>query len=180
MTDMNKAIYEVITTKAKRDAKEAHKVVAEAGYRIEKWNGIGYVVINDETKRKIYIQESTGRRGWSCTTLNYSRNGWGKRFYNYSELLKFDFQGALDKPENEAYYAQKRMEAEQRDGINRWGSKFQQLKDARWSAEYEARELVKLQEQMEKLQKSIIRVTEDKVKAEMKLAEVKKSLGLVK
>ena len=162
MTDMNKAIYRVITTKAKRDAQEAHKVVAEAGYRIEKWNGIGYVVINDETKREVYIQESTGRRGWSSTTLHYSRNGWDKRFNNYSELLKFDFQGALDKPENEAYYAQKRMEAELADGANRWNGKVQKLKDARWQAQYEARELARLQEQMEKLQKSIIRETSEK------------------
>lgn len=180
MTDINAAIYRVITSSTKKDVKQDHKTVIQAGYRIEKWNGIGYVVINDETKRKVYIQESTGRRGWSSTTLHYSRNGWGKRFNTVNELLKFDFQGALDKPENEAYYSQKRLEAEQADGINRWGGKLDQLKSARRDVKYETEELAKLQEELAKIQNRISRTIEYKVKAEIRLAEVKKSLGLVK
>jgi hypothetical protein len=52
MQNLNEAIFKVITTKYKKDAEDAHRIVKAAGYEVYKSDG-WYVVRNDKTGKAI-------------------------------------------------------------------------------------------------------------------------------
>lgn len=169
--ELNKAILTVLRNQFKKDAKEAHEVVKEAGYGIVKING-GFEVYNDRTNRKIYVKE--GYR-------SYIIHGYHERQRTQLTKVtieKFDFVGCLEKPQNRDYYEQLHNESMAHD-VNH-DPRINKLKSAKWHVRYTNDEVAKIQAQMEKLQKELIRAVERKVEAEQELKQVKKELGLRK
>lgn len=172
-SELNIAIYKVLTTQFKKDAKEAHEAVKAAGYEITK-NGGRFEVYNPDTNRWLYIADN-GWRGCRIIHGHYTRQ---MRIFNSrsaEEILKFDFVGCLEKPTNEAYYKMIR-EAEQRSNAKQ---KYERLKSARWYVKYETEKLESVQKKIEELQKELILSAQAKVKYEQKLQECRRELGLI-
>lgn len=169
--ELNKAIY-VVLTQLKRDAKEAHKVVKQAGYVIEKGRS-SYIVSNPETKRSIYIGDAYGR-GNLCVV-----HGWYKvhrSVFKGSGECKFDFVGCLEKPMNTVYWNS--GEYSYNGNRSKAYVRYDELKSARWSVKYEADRIAEYEKQIKELQDKLMKATEQKVRDEFKLAEVRKELGL--
>lgn len=100
--ELNQAMLKVMTTKYKKDAKEAHKLVEDYGYEIVKRNGM-FWVIHPKTKKYIYIDEVYGYGGYYYY-VNYCSGT--KKVYIKKRpdiLNNFDFVNCLGTPENTAY-----------------------------------------------------------------------------
>lgn len=95
---LNKAIYTVITTKYKKDAQEAHRLVESEGYVIYKDNG-KFVVRNDKTCKTI----SGGIHPmWQYYIISIKEAGYPTRvtrdFKHYAHTDKMNLVSYLDTP----------------------------------------------------------------------------------
>ena len=172
-SELNIAIYKVLTTQFKKDAKEAHEAVKAAGYGITKNNG-RFEVYNSTTRRSIYIADN-GWRGCRIIHGYYTRQRRIFNTWNTEEILKFDFVGCLEKPTNEAYYEMVRRN----ERMNNAKQKYEKLKSARWYVKYETEKLESLQKKIEALQNELILAAQDKVKYEQRLQECRREFGLI-
>ena len=169
--ELNKAIYKVLTS-LKRDAKEEHKLVKQAGYVIEKGRK-SFIVSNPETRRSVYISEAArwGRNSYiihGYYTVHRSK-------FDYLNC-KFDFVGCLEKSMNTVYW----NSGEYRYNGNRSKAyvRYDELKSVKRSVKYEADRIAEYEKQIKELQDKLMKATEQKVRNEFKLAEVRKELGL--
>lgn len=164
-TTLNKAIATVLTHQYKKDAKEAHAIVENAGYGITKNNG-HFEVYNRKTDKRIYVVEN--RLGRFFIAFNPH-----KRKVNFTE--KFDFVNCLETPLNKEYWD---MVYNRSYGYTEGQMKREALKSARWSVKYEMECLMKIDAEIEKLKKDRERRLEWLAKAKENLATKKKELGL--
>ena len=170
---INEAIYTVLTTQYKKDAKEAHSAVEAEGYEVYKFNG-SWWIHNSETGRKLYLQSS--RNGYSRYIEGNGNGRHRKNQLSYREFPKFDFVGFLDKPLNTEWAEMHSY----RHGENRFKQSKEALDSARWMVTYHNGHIDDIQKELADLQKQLIYHTEQKVKAEQKLVETRKNLGLLK
>lgn len=169
---VNEAIFTVLTTQFKKDAKEAHAIVEQAGYTISKFNGDWYIH-NAETGRKVFIHYPKYNDRPYREYID--GNGNGKR----SKISqKFDFVGYLEKPLNTAWAEMQSWDYQ----LNRYEQQASTLKSARWSVKYHTEQIDRIQKEIEekiaKLQKDLLYHSQEKVRAEIHLKEVRKEFGL--
>lgn len=168
--EVNQAIYVVLTTQYKKDAKKAHSIVEAAGYQITKFNG-DWHIRNDKTGRTVYIHYPKYN---SRSYREYiDGNGNGKKA---KISRKFNFVGYLEKPLNTAWREMKSYSFQE----NRYSQQATFLKSKRWNVKYHTDAIAEIQKKMEDLQKQLIYHAGEKVKSEQALLDVRKSLGLVK
>ena len=178
--ELNKAIWTVLTTQFKKDAKEAFKMVEENGYDVYK-NGWGtWSIANPTTKRSLYI--GYGKYGSRATLYCGNHTTLTKTWRTISSkeerevAEKFDFVNCLNTPVNVTYYEMRMDESRESKAL----LNYYKLKSAKSSINYESEDIDRIQKKIAELQADLIRATEKKVKADMKLNEVRKELGLVK
>lgn len=164
--ELNKAIFTVITSRFKKDCAEAYKAVTAAGYTIRKGDK-SFMVISEETHRHIYLSGDYLCFGWyECQR---------KRIKNVN-LFAFDYANCLNTPVNHAWYKDVRYYADRKPTR----VKYDDLKSARWSRDYDVDRLNALQNQIADLQKRLISAAQSVSRSEQKLKDVKRELGLVK
>lgn len=168
--ELNKAIYTVITSRFKKDCAEAYKAVIAAGYSIIKGDR-SFTVKNEKNNRYIYIT------GSYRPFLHY---GWYEcqkgRIGEDVDLFAFDYVNCLNTPVNHAWYKDVKHYAEHKPTRD----KYDELKSARWSRDYDINRLDDLQKQIADLQKRLISAAQAVSRSEQKLKDVKRELGLVK
>ena len=163
--ELNKAIWEVLISKFRKDAKEAFKMVEDAGYAFHK-NGDGnWVVFNPKTERTIWRSKYNEIWHAGIRTLATSRT-----------REEFDFVGCLNKPLNReydpygyGYYGRPHNGARE---------KFRNLEAAKNRVEWTNERIEEIQRQMVKLQKELVNQVEYRVKYEAEVNELRKEYGL--
>lgn len=164
---LNEAIYKVMTTQYKKDAKEEHKMVEAAGYEIYKSDG-SFTVRNDETHRELCIDY----KGYYSVLYTRSRS---IRFRK-NEGLKFDFVGYLSKPRHDI------NDFLDKDGYYKDRSKalqkYQMLERAKHHVEYEKNQLEEIKKKIASLQNELVRTAKFVVKAEADVNETRVKIGL--
>lgn len=166
--NINEAIFKVLTTKYKKDAKDAFKLVDEAGYRSFKEGG-RFEVYNPETDRHIYVTEAYRRSYYTVHTGMYMRQT--TNFRREADMKAMDFVNCLEKPVNTEFY----REVPRGRAAGVYESKIKMPR--RMVKSYED-DIESCQKQIEKLQQRIIYATERKAKYEMEIREAKKELGI--
>ena len=163
--ELNKAIYTVITTKYKKDAKEAHEMVAAFGYEIYKSDG-DYCVSSRRTNKKVCVNW----RGYKQTTF-FLGNNYAK--VDNGRPCPIDFVGCLEKPINRAYneLQWKRYRSPAVD-------KYQHLKDVNWSINRESKKLKELKNQLISIQSEIVYHARQQMREEQRLESLRREYGL--
>lgn len=170
MTDMNKAIYRVLTTQFKKEAKDAHKAVEAAGYEIYKLGGEWHVR-NPQTGKAVHIEPN---RGW------YTRfTVWGGArqtvFKSIEELTKYDFEGQLKKEYNNEWYDLRRAAAYEPTQV-----KYRRLKSAKRQQQWREERVTDIEKKIAQLQRELIEAVEDRTRARADVEATYKALGLKK
>ena len=147
--ELNEAIYKVITTQYKKDAKQAHEMVSAFGYGISKYDG-HYRVTSKETGKAVYVHfESYTYRRFSLGN-NSAEQRKGENGYGHCPI---DFVGYLAKPYNKVYEDLKYSSYRRRSqAVKNYG----RLKETRWDIKYHEDEIEKIKAQINKLQDEII------------------------
>ena len=166
--NLNEAIFTVLTTQYKKDAKDAFNLVDEAGYKYIKYRG-RFEVYNPETNRRIYVTEGFRKNYYTVHTGLYMRQT--THFKREADIKVMDFVNCLEKPVNTEFYRE--VPEGKAAGIyyNRIKSKRNMVKS------YED-DIKSYQEQIEKLQQKIIYAAQKKAEYEMNIREAKKELGI--
>lgn len=168
--ELNQAIYAVLATKFKKDAYEAHELVKNAGYEIEKWDG-KFHIRNRETNRLICI--ATNRWG---DKVGINHNPWTK---NAKLTENFDYVACLNKPLNETYWRMRQDEAWYRSKSR---ENFEKLHRAKWGVDYHTRSLQKAEEALERAMEQYekdVKYHKECLKVDQEsLAKVRAELGL--
>jgi hypothetical protein len=172
MTDkVNYAIIEVITHKYKKDCPEAHKLVQDLGYTIEKIDG-AFCIRNTETHKYITCLFTWNSRPYVCLL--------DKKQYN---LYKINFVKFLNTPYNSylrTEYGYRRFSRSHSDAVE----KYEKLKMAKHNLEYHNEAILeenkKLQELLEKHKKQIEYHTVSIEKYNEQIANLRKEYGLTK
>ena len=168
---VNKAIRDVIINQYKKNCKEAHQLVEDAGYKITKIEG-GWRVDNLETGKFVYLnfKDYNWRKGYALYRCTY----YGKTAYvNYSDEAecKFDFVNCLDLNRRRYYEC---ASSNKETAV----SKYRRLHSAKWSINYDKKRLAETQKKIEELQKDLVRYAKEIVRDEARLEEVRKEIGL--
>lgn len=166
--NINEAIFKVLTTKYKKDAQDAFKLVEEAGYRCYKEGG-RFEVYNPDTDRRIYVTKPYRGTYIIVHTGMYMRQT--TRFKREADMKVMDFANCLEKPVNTEFY----REVPQRRAAGVYESKIKMPR--RMVKSYED-DIESYQKQIEKLQQRIIYAAQRKAEYEMKIREAKKELGI--
>lgn len=182
-TELNRAIFNIITSeKPLKDMKEDVKAVRKAGYEIIKYDVRKWSVENRATCRHVrarvrYREINIDNSYRFCKTI--STEGCNYRS-EYFDRCKVDFVGILEKPLNDVWneVCHRRRYAGTIYDHTSTKSKYQSLKEAishlNWEKHYVEEDL----KQIAELQKKLARDIEDRVKAEMRLKQLRKELGL--
>lgn len=166
-TELNEAIFTVITATYKKDAPEAFKAVNEAGYSIEKWNGCWHVR-NEKLNRMVWFE-----MGGYYTPVYWVRGSANpKRFETLDGARKFDLVGCLEKENNPDWryvttyeYTPSRV-------------KYNKLQSAKRNVGWKTRDIAKLKIEIEKMQKELNRMMEWRAESIVELKELRNELGL--
>ena len=165
--EINNAIYKVLITQYKQDAKEAHKIVKEVGYEVYKYDG-SFGVRNPKSYRSVHIDFSKySNRG---TLLIGSKR---KRFDSCVELKPVDFVGQLETTRTawqDPYFD------EESEAL----TKYHNIKHNEYMAKSYDDDIKKTLEEIADLQKKIIRYTEYKAEYKAKAENYRKEYGLKK
>ena len=162
---LNEAIYTVLTTKYKKDAKEAFKMVEDAGYEMRKWDG-WFIIENIKTKKHLYIDSHCYN-----PKLKFIRGSRIDKQINITESWKFDFVNYLNTPYNEEYYRFPKWKE-----IN--NNRREMLRHAKWVVEFRNEELDKVKAELEDAQRRLVRIAQRQAEAELELKQTRKELGL--
>ena len=172
---LNQAITKVISNQYKKNAKEAHQIVEDAGYKIEKYDG-HYRVINEKLHRYCYMVYSGHYSKGDRWVLYWGSMGYGgKEHYGDPANIVFDYERMLNTPYNHAGHT---------DPYNdKWNKsaameKYVHLKHLKDDVQRQEIEMASIIKQMEGLQKRLINVTESKVKCITDLSICRKEYGL--
>jgi len=164
---LNEAIYKVMTTQYKKDAKEEHKMVEAAGYEIYKSDG-SFTVRNEETHRELCIDY----KGYYSVLYTRARS---IRFNRY-DGLKFDFVGYLLKPTKDI------NDFLDRDGYYKDRSKalqkYHRLERAKHHVEYEKNQFEEIKRRIASLQNELARTARFVAQAEADVNETRVKIGL--
>ena len=166
--EINDAIYKVVTTQFKKDAKESHRIVEEVGYKIIKCDG-SFKVRNPETYRYVQVEFS---HGYFYNAKVYTVSGC-KYFRAEDGLKAFDFVGQLettrkvyDEPDPDYYESEAVI-------------KHSQIKSMDSLAKCYDNDIKTTLEKIAKLQEDLIRYTEYKIEYETKARNLRKKYGLI-
>lgn len=175
---VNEAIYTVLTTQFKKQAPEAFEIVKAAGYEYDKYNG-RFNVYNGKTNRRISLDDGGWYKNYWLTVNHgyYTANTTtyrGELEDLLAKVKRFDFVGCLDKPMNREYYAMLHDADDNSQAVQKW----QSLKYKKNCVQWRVEEIERIQLQMEKLQKDLMRAMERKVEYEQDVINYKKELGL--
>lgn len=172
---LNQAIAKVISNQYKKNAKEAHQIVEDAGYKIEKYDG-HYRVINEKLHRYCYMVYSGHYMKGDRWVLYWGSMGYGgKVHYGDPANIVFDYERMLNTPYNHAGHT---------DPYNdKWNKsaameKYVHLKHLKDDVQRQETEMTSIIKQMEGLQKRLIDATESKVKCVADLNICRKEYGL--
>lgn len=171
---LNKAIYTVITTKYKKDAQEAHRLVESEGYVIYKDNG-KFVVRNDKTYKAI----SGGIHPmWQYYIISIKDAGYPTRvtrdFKHYAHTDKMNLVSYLDTPHNMAWQGVR----ERVDRQPNTRGKFWRFISERRNKDYHAREVERIREQIATLTERLEQEIRADVKAQADYKAYRKEIGL--
>lgn len=167
-TELNKAIGIVITAQYKKDYREAFKMVEEAGYVIDKWNG-SFGVTNTATHRTVKINFDKYHARLMLNPYKY-----GQRVDDNWELLqKVDFVGCLEKEINKVW-----QQAQCYEYVSPTMEKYKRIKSVRSSIRYNASEVIRIKKKMEELQKSLEYYQKGYQESREELVAVKARFGM--
>ena len=161
--ELNNAIFLVLFKQYKKEAKEAHSIVGEAGYKIEKWDG-SFEVKNPKTARYLHIH-------WGDYSGTLNMRSGSKRFKTTEELKRVDFVGQLDTT-REVYFAPDEYESEAL-------RKYSDIKHQDSMAELYDNDIKQTLKKIASLQDDLIRYTRWKAEYEAKAKECRKEYGLI-
>ena len=164
--ELNKAILEVLTTQFKKDAKEAHKIVEEAGYGIYKWDG-SFRVSNKDIGRYVYATEN-----WRSTTIHSNLRNYR---YEHDKGVRFDFVGYLNKPTNPESPYLWRIREENKSMMN-----YHRISRDKNSIKYAQERIEKIKKEIASLTNDLIREVSSLKEAEIRLEQTRRELGLDK
>lgn len=170
MTELNKAIMIAVLTQYKKDAKEAHKIIEDAGFQLCKDFGFWHIY-NPQTGKRIHVEV---REGWRWTRYTVYGGMQTSDFKNEKELAKYDFVGQLNKERNTAWYEVRRGAAK----YEPTQEKYRSLLAARHTQQWREEDVVKIEKKIAELQRELIHAVEERYKATAKVKEIKKDLGL--
>ena len=164
---INEAIYKVITTQYKKDAKEAHEIVKAAGYEIYKYDG-HYRVSSRETGKEAYI-------GWNYYHgYRICLRGTTKMFEN-NEPCPVDFVNYLETPINRDYIS---LTYKRTDRYSAAVGRYKQIRWERKSAKDYNDKIEEIKKKIADLNESIVYYARAQLKAEQRADELKKEFGL--
>lgn len=166
--ELNKAILTVLTTQFKKDAKEAHQIVEDAGYEIYKYDG-AFRVANKETHRVVYATWS-----WYGTYIHSNLRRY--KFENEKgkmPVIPFDFVGCLNKAINAESPYVWRMEE-----VNKATLNYRRISHDKNSIKYAQERIAKIKKEIASLTDELIREVSDLKEAEIRLENTRKDLGL--
>ena len=182
--DLNFAIFKVLTTQFKKDAKPYHELVEAFGYTIDKYDGAFRVKSKNRTISVQYV----GRYNcdWHVSFGYYTTHQ--KDFEREADMLKFDFVNCLNTPINAVYYTLNQYD-EGWGGINDVHAKYERIRDKlynyRRDINWYEREVDATQKRIEDMQKKILELQKDMlrynknaVENKVKLDGLRKELGL--
>lgn len=178
-TELNKAIWTVLSTKFKKEAKEAFKMVEAAGYEVYK-NGCGtWTVRNNHTGKSIMLEYlSSYRTPGRLYFGDYGRHSRSIRSDEWTVVAtKFDFVNCLKTPRNRAY--EEACDA-QNFRSSKAVAKYGEIKNKKWNIDYDERCIADIQKKIQDLQRDMMRYTEYKVNSQRALAQLRREYGLVK
>lgn len=171
--ELNEAIYTVITTQYKKDAKEAHEMVSAFGYGIYKYDG-RFRVCNKATSKVVYV----------CSqSYSYRRFDLGNRVAEQTKdknsicfnPCRVDFVGYLDKPFNREYYD---MRNKSHRRHSRAVSKFHDLKDAKWDIKYYGDKINEIKSQIAHLEDDMLHYARRQMDSEQSLRRLRREYHL--
>ena len=165
---LNDAIHTVLTTKFKKDAREAFAAVEDAGYTIEKRDG-AFWVSNAETRRYVYLR--VNRYGPGCTV---NANNLYKRFTTYGAEKVIDYVNLLNKPLNMAWYSANNNTYAPTE------MKYRLLVNNRDHVKYADNEVARIQEKIDELQRELVIEIERRATYKQNLINCRKTFGLTK
>lgn len=167
---INEAIYTVLTTQFKKDAKEEHKIVESAGYTIKKYDG-SFEVSNKKNHR--YVQIGISKYYWYKGTIYHGPYRCMKCSVDLRNKVFFDFVGCLEKPINSTWY--ELLDTQDRSQLL---AKYERLHSAKWHIEYDENEIKNIKKKIDTLQNELIYYAKSLARANENLATVRKELGL--
>ena len=170
LTELNNAIYTVITTQYKKEAKEAHELVTAYGFGIWKQDG-HFHVCNKETHKSVYVSYE----GWKERKI-YLDGLLGEWVtVGYDQECKVDFVSFLTKPKNMEYYQAMHRDYNYSSAVE----KSKNLAHLKYMSKSYSEDIEDAREKIDKLLKDIEHFTEMKVMYEQDLAKARVEYGLV-
>ena len=175
---VNEAIYRLLRVQFKKQLTEGElDIIKRAGFGIDKTNGHFTVYANKDNtygNRHLYINE--GYRDYRVIVWN----GYREKVYSFKTyedmLTKFDFEGFLRAPVNEAYrtvYYHEPYRTETR-------AKMGRLRDAKRTIKYRKDDIEHVKKQIADLQATLESAIRWEMEAEAKLKDTRREFGLVK
>lgn len=171
--ELNNAIYTVITTQYKKDAKEAHDLVTAYGYSVSKYDG-RFRVISKSTGKAVYVcfQSYICRRfSLGYNTADQERNMRSSVEY---KPCRIDFVNFLEKPFNKTWYDMTSYYPRHSRAV----SKFREIKDVKWDIKYYGDKMNELKGQIARLEDEMISYSRRQVIAEENLRRKKREYHL--
>ena len=166
-TELNNALFTVMTTQFKKNMREEVATVEAAGYKVEKYGGV-YRVRNPKTDKVVYID------GKCRSYVHTNGNAKGVEVVVWKNDCRVDFVGMLEKPINtewnELYWRQA--------GATNYRQKADRLIHARRNVEWKKQDIERRKEQIRSLQEAILRDLHYEAEYEARLTAVRKELGL--
>ena len=170
LKELNDAIYTVITTQYKKDAKEAHKLVESYGFDIWKYDG-HYRVGYKDTHKAVYILS----QGWRYTNFYLDgRQDPYKRLESGQEC-KVDFVRFLTKPKNEEYRHVRWLECQESASAK----KYDDIRHAKYMAHSYAEDIENAKKKIDEAVKRLEYCMEMKTRYDLDLAKLRVEYGLV-
>ena len=167
--ELNEAIWKVITTQYKKDAKEAHEMVAAFGFRI--WKEDGHYRVSGVDHRVVYVSWEGYKKMDISLAAIHSR--WVEIYYG--EKCKVDFVGFLSKHNNRAYQEAQWVSSQESHALLR----YDRLDDTKRMIKWYVEDIEKAKKEIEALVNKVARLSESKNSYEKKLAEQRVEYGLV-
>ena len=162
---LREAIITVLTTKYKKDAPEAFKMVKEAGYRVEK-TGMAWAIKNPDTNRILYAQT---RFDWDAyDTVWEIFYNWNKRPVPVNNTA-FDAVAFLNTPLRPKYEAFVFSKAK---------SVYQDIEHHKYWIDNYNRKMEEAQEAIRRAQRDLVYYAQRAKEEEIKLNNVREANGL--
>ncbi len=168
--NLNNCIKHVLLTQFKKDMyKDAIKQVEDAGFTIVKVQG-GYEVENKRTDRWVRIV--------SGSRYTYIHNNKKTVTVRWDEPILFDFVNFLNKELNMAWAELQWHSWDNPVGLNKYRDMASRLTSAKWDKNYYEKQIKETRQKIAELQAGLEDKIRKAVKAEERLNEVRKELGL--